>query len=187
MINFLWAGMFLAAIAAALWNLAVYQDSGSFSLLTEAIFQNARNAVEICIGLAGILSFWLGMLKLIEEAGIAEKISRKLTPLFKVLMKDIPENSPAISTVVLNMAANFLGLDNAAKSAKRYGKRCANPVYDIKCLFGYSNSYHDFYVPGTNGSQPPDRGFHSDFAGNISFNSGWISAYGNSAENRPSQ
>ena len=114
MINFLWAGMFLAAIAAALWNLAVYQDSGSFSLLTEAIFQNARNAVEICIGLAGILSFWLGMLKLIEEAGIAEKISRKLTPLFKVLMKDIPENSPAISTVVLNMAANFLGLDNAA-------------------------------------------------------------------------
>ena len=115
MINFLWAGMFLAAIAAALWNLAVYQDSGSFSLLTEAIFQNARNAVEICIGLAGILSFWLGMLKLIEEAGIAEKISRKLTPLFKVLMKDIPENSPAISTVVLNMAANFLGLDNAAK------------------------------------------------------------------------
>ena len=114
MINFLWAGMFLAAIAAALWNLAVYQDSGSFSLLTEAIFQNARNAVEICIGLAGILSFWLGMLNLNEEAGIAEKISRKLTPLFKVLMKDIPENSPAISTVVLNMAANFLGLDNAA-------------------------------------------------------------------------
>ena len=113
LINFLRAVMFLADIAAALCNLAVYQDSGSFSLLTEAIFQNARNAVEICIGLAGILSFWLGMLNQNEEAGIAEKISRKLTPLFKVLMKDIPENSPAISTVVLNMAANFLGLDNA--------------------------------------------------------------------------
>ena len=114
MINLLWAGMFLAAFAVAGWKLIASQDLEIFNQLTAAIFQNAQSAVEISLGLAGILSFWLGILKLVEDAGIAQKISQKLTPLFKVLMKDVPENSPAISTVVLNMAANFLGLDNAA-------------------------------------------------------------------------
>lgn len=114
MINLLWAGMILAALAAGLWKLLFEHDLSVFTNLTTAIFQNAQNAVEISIGLAGILSFWLGILKLVEQAGLAEKISQKLTPLFRLLMKDIPENSPAISTVVLNMAANFLGLDNAA-------------------------------------------------------------------------
>ncbi len=114
MINILWAGMFLSAIVIALYQLFFLQNYDIFSQITNAIFQNAQSAVEISIGLIGILSFWLGILKLIENAHIAEKISQKLTPLFKVLMKDVPANSPAISTVVLNMAANFLGLDNAA-------------------------------------------------------------------------
>ena len=114
MINILWAGMFLSAIVVALYQLIFLQNYDIFSQITNAIFQNAQSAVEISIGLIGILSFWLGILKLIENAHIAEKISQKLTPLFKVLMKDVPSNSPAISTVVLNMAANFLGLDNAA-------------------------------------------------------------------------
>jgi len=112
--NILWVGMFLCAVVAALYNLIFLQDSGTFNALTDAIFKNAQTAVEISIGLIGILSFWLGVLKMVEESGIAEKISQKLSPLFKVIMKDVPENSPAISTVVLNMAANFLGLDNAA-------------------------------------------------------------------------
>ena len=114
MINILWAGMFLCAIIAALYQLVFLQNYDIFSEITKAIFQNAQSAVEISIGLIGILSFWLGVLKLVEHSHIAEKISEKLTPLFRVLMKDVPSNSPAISTVVLNMAANFLGLDNAA-------------------------------------------------------------------------
>lgn len=114
MINILWTGMFLCAIIAALYQLVFLQNYDIFSQITQAIFQNAQSAVEISIGLIGILSFWLGVLKLIENSHIAERISNKLTPLFRVLMKDIPSNSPAISTVVLNMAANFLGLDNAA-------------------------------------------------------------------------
>jgi len=114
MINILWAGMFLCAVIAALYDLILQQNSATFNLITEAIFKNAQTAVEISIGLIGILSFWLGILKMVEESGLAQKISKKLSPLFKVIMKDVPENSPAISTVVLNMAANFLGLDNAA-------------------------------------------------------------------------
>lgn len=114
MINILWAGMFLAAVLAALYKLVFFGAYDTFNLIVSAFFDNAAAAVSISIGLIGILSFWLGMLKLIEESGIALKISQKLSPLFSVLMKDIPQNSSAISTITLNMAANFLGLDNAA-------------------------------------------------------------------------
>lgn len=114
MINIIWAGMFLIAVCSALVQALFFQNTDILGKLIQAIFDNAQTAVEISIGLIGILSFWLGILKLIEESGIADKISAKLTPLFRVIMKDIPENSPAVSTVVLNMAANFLGLDNAA-------------------------------------------------------------------------
>lgn len=114
MINIIWAGMLLLAIGAAFFDLIFYQNSDTFTQIVNAIFKNADAAVQISIGLVGILSFWLGILKLIEETGLAQKISCKLSPLFLVIMKDIPKDSPAISTVVLNMAANFLGLDNAA-------------------------------------------------------------------------
>lgn len=114
MINLLWAGMFLSAVFVALFNVVIFQDAQIFNKLVASIFTNAQTAVEISLGLIGILSFWLGILKLVEQSGLAERISRALTPLFLVIMKDVPKNSPAISTVVLNMAANFLGLDNAA-------------------------------------------------------------------------
>lgn len=114
MINYIWGGMFLVAVFTAIIRLIFFQDIEVFGNLTKSIFDNAKLSVDICITLVGILSFWLGVLKLIEETGIAQKISKKLYPLFSIIMKDIPADSPAISTVVLNMAANFLGLDNAA-------------------------------------------------------------------------
>jgi len=114
MINILWAGMFLIAIVVALYDLIFTQSAETFNQITQAIFKNTQTAVDVSLGLIGILCFWLGVLRLIEESGLADKIAKKLSPLFRVIMKDVPENSPAISTVVLNMAANFLGLDNAA-------------------------------------------------------------------------
>ena len=114
MINLLWAGMLLCSLAVAFYNLIFYQNAETFDLLVSALFKNAQAAVDISLGLIGILSFWLGVLKLVEESQISQKISTVLSPLFRVIMKDIPPNSPAISTMVLNMAANFLGLDNAA-------------------------------------------------------------------------
>lgn len=156
MINGLWCGMFLSAIVAALWKFIFYQDYEIFSKLTAAIFTNAQNAVTISIGLIGILSFWLGILKIIEEAGIAKAISRKLTPLFRVLMKDIPENSPAISTVVLNMSANFLGLDNAAtpmglKAMKQLQEHnsCKDEASDAQILFMLINASSVTFIPIT--------------------------------------
>ena len=114
MINILWAGMFLIAILAAIYDLITTQSAETFNRITQAIFKNTQAAVDVSLGLISILCFWLGVLRLIEESGLADKIAKKLAPLFQVIMKDVPKDSPAISTVVLNMAANFLGLDNAA-------------------------------------------------------------------------
>lgn len=156
MINTIWVGMFLISVISALYQAIFRQDFTIFNKITFAIFDNAQTAVEISIGLVGILSFWLGLLKLIETSGLAEQISRKLTPLFKVIMKDVPENSPAISTVVLNMAANFLGLDNAAtpmglKAMEQLQKH--NPqkdtASDAQILFMILNATSVTFIPIT--------------------------------------
>ena len=84
MINALWAGMFLIAAVTALIQ-TLCGNTDAFNLIVSAIFKSTQTAVEISIGLIGILSFWLGILKLVEETGIAGKISEKLTPLFRVI------------------------------------------------------------------------------------------------------
>ena len=114
MINILWVALFLVSAVSAFYHLIFLSDTEIINQIITSIFQNAQTAVDISLGLIGILSFWLGVLKLIETSGLANIISRKLSPFFQIIMKDIPNNSPAISTVVLNMTANFLGLDNAA-------------------------------------------------------------------------
>ncbi len=156
MINFIWIFMFLLAVASALAQLFFYNNYDIFSKLTKAIFLNAGAAVEISIGLIGILSFWLGMLKIVERTGFAETISNKLTPLFKIIMKDIPDNSPAISCIVLNMAANFLGLDNAAtpmglkamEELQKHNKK-KDEASDAQILFMILNSSSVTLIPIT--------------------------------------
>ena len=156
MINFIWIFMFLLAVASALAQLFFYNNYDIFSQLTKAIFLNASAAVEISIGLIGILSFWLGMLKIVERTGFAETISNKLTPLFKIIMKDIPDNSPAISCIVLNMAANFLGLDNAAtpmglkamEELQKHNKK-KDEASDAQILFMILNSSSVTLIPIT--------------------------------------
>ncbi len=156
MINFIWIFMFLLAVISAFIQLFFYGNYDVFSQLTKAIFSNASTAVEISIGLIGILSFWLGVLKIVEKSGIAETISNKLTPLFKVIMKDIPDKSPAISCVVLNMAANFLGLDNAAtpmgikamEELQKHNKK-KDEASDAQILFMIINSSSVTLIPIT--------------------------------------
>ena len=156
MINTLWLWMFLIAIISAIIQFAIGNNVEVFSLIVDSIFSNAKTAVDISLGLIGILSFWLGLLKIIEETGIAQKISNKLSPLFRVLMKDVPENSPAISTVVLNMAANFLGLDNAATPVGlkameqlQVHNRKKDEASDAQILFMILNSSSVTFIPIT--------------------------------------
>ncbi|MBQ8750399.1 MAG: hypothetical protein IJZ30_02025 [Alphaproteobacteria bacterium] len=156
MINTLWLWMFLIAIISAIIQFVTGNNVEVFSLIVDSIFSNAKTAVDISLGLIGILSFWLGLLKIIEETGIAQKISNKLSPLFRVLMKDVPENSPAISTVVLNMAANFLGLDNAATPVGlkameqlQVHNRKKDEASDAQILFMILNSSSVTFIPIT--------------------------------------
>jgi spore maturation protein A len=88
--------------------------TGRLEELTRAIFDGAKTAVEISLYLLGIVSLWLGITKIIEDSGLIHRISHLFRPLITRLFKTIPDDHPAISSITLNMLANFFGLGNAA-------------------------------------------------------------------------
>lgn len=113
MLNKLWLGFFVVAFISACFqaltgNLAVFSD------VVQSIFVMAKTSVDIAIGLVGLMCFWLGLFKVIEQSGLITHLAKLLAPLFAVLMPDVPKNHPAQSAITLNLAANMLGLDNAA-------------------------------------------------------------------------
>ena len=114
MINYIWAFFFVAAFVAAAFqglfmgNIAIWND------MANSLFDTAKTAFSISINLTGILCFWLGMLKIAEKSGITELLAKALYPLFKKIMPGLKKDSPAFGSIVMNMAANMLGLDNAA-------------------------------------------------------------------------
>jgi spore maturation protein SpmA len=114
MLNALWIGFFLTAIAAALFQFLVHGQQDIFGLLMKAGFDNAKTAFEIALGLTGIMSLWLGILKIGERAGFLDALARLLAPLFARLFPGVPRGHPALGSITMNMAANLLGLDNAA-------------------------------------------------------------------------
>lgn len=114
MLNIIWIAFFLIAFAVALFKLIVLGDQMVFSQLMEAMFELAKTAFEISLGLTGILALWLGIMKIGERSGFVDLLTRGLTPLFQRLMPDIPKNHPALGSMVMNISANALGLDNAA-------------------------------------------------------------------------
>lgn len=114
MLNFIWAGFFLAAFAAALYQSLWLGNGAIWTDLVTAVFSSSKNAFSISLNLTGILCLWLGLLKIAEKAGLTEALARLLQPLFRRILPEVPANHPALSSIVMNMAANVLGLDNAA-------------------------------------------------------------------------
>ncbi len=114
MLNTLWLSFFLLAFVAALWQWLSGTNPEVFSQLVAATFEMSNLAVEIAIGLIGVMALWLGLFKIAEHSGLINVIARAMGPLFSRLMPEIPANHPAIGSVTMNLAANFLGLDNAA-------------------------------------------------------------------------
>lgn len=106
--------MFAIGFAAALWQLLANGNGAVFGELVTAIFAMARTSVEISIGLVGALALWLGLFRVAEQAGLVERISRALAPVFRILMPGVPPGHGAVGAVTLNLSANMLGLDNAA-------------------------------------------------------------------------
>jgi spore maturation protein SpmA len=114
MLNILWVGFFLIAFLIALFKLVVLGDAEIFARLVKALFDSSKTAFEIALGLTGVMTLWLGVMKIGERAGMLEVLTRGLAPLFRRLFPEVPAGHPALGAMTMNMAANMLGLDNAA-------------------------------------------------------------------------
>ena len=110
----IWYGFFLAAFLSAMFQWLVNDQSQIFSQIVSSTFDMAKLSAEIALGLIGILALWLGFFRIAEKAGLINVLARLLAPLFKRLMPHVPAGHPALGSVTMNLAANFLGLDNAA-------------------------------------------------------------------------
>ncbi|EOO22055.1 MULTISPECIES: spore maturation protein SpmA [Bacillus] len=107
MVNLVWAAMAVIGIVYAMIN-------GTMEEVTKAIFEGSKDAVTICIGLISVLVFWLGLMKIAEEAGLLKKLVSLFMPIVKRLFPEIPKDHPSMGFILSNMMANFFGLGNAA-------------------------------------------------------------------------
>lgn len=113
-LNYIWIAFFLIAFVVALIKLIVFQDTTVFPKMLQATFDMAKTGFEISIGLTGVMSLWLGLMKIGERGGMISILSRLVGPFFARLFPDIPRNHPATGALIMNFSANILGLDNAA-------------------------------------------------------------------------
>src|SRR6187402_990473 len=113
-LNYIWVAFFLIAFVVALVKLIVFQDHTVFPAMLESTFNMAKTGFEISIGLTGVMTLWLGLMKIGERGGMVAIISRLMGPFFSRLFPEIPKDHPATGSVIMNFSANILGLDNAA-------------------------------------------------------------------------
>ncbi len=113
-LNYIWIAFFLTAFAVAACKLAFWGDTDVFTEIINASFASAKTGFEISLGLTGILSLWLGIMKIGEKGGVIQAFARMASPVFGKLFPEIPENHPATGSIFMNLSANLLGLDNAA-------------------------------------------------------------------------
>ena len=114
MLNIIWICFFVAAFVTALVKWLLFGDQVIFTQIMEAMFSSAKSAFEISLGLTGVLALWLGIMRIGEQSGFINLLTRSLMPLFSRLMPGVPKDHPALGAIVMNISANALGLDNAA-------------------------------------------------------------------------
>jgi spore maturation protein A len=107
MLNYIWFALLAIALVVAMFN-------GTAAQVTKASVDSAKTAVEISLGLVGIMTLWLGIMRVAEKAGLVTLLARVLTPFRRLLFPEIPPDHPAIGAMIMNLAANMLGLSNAA-------------------------------------------------------------------------
>ena len=113
-LNYIWVAFFVIAFLMALGKLVFLGDMEIFTTLVNSTFSSSKNAFEISLGLTGLLSLWMGIMKIGERSGMIQALSRWLSPVFCRLFPDIPKGHPAMGSIFMNLSANMLGLDNAA-------------------------------------------------------------------------
>lgn len=113
-LNYIWIAFFLIAFVVAIGKLVIGGDTAVFTEIINASFASAKTGFEISLGLTGILSLWLGIMKIGEKGGVIQTFARLAAPVFSKLFPDIPRDHPVTGSIFMNLSANLLGLDNAA-------------------------------------------------------------------------
>lgn len=113
-LNYIWIAFFITAFAVGLVRLVFIGDTGVFPAMIDSTFSSSKTAFEISLGLTGVLSLWLGIMKIGERGGVVDLLARLLSPVFTRLFPGIPKGHPVTGSIFMNIAANMLNLDNAA-------------------------------------------------------------------------
>lgn len=113
-LNYIWVAFFIIAFIIAVVKLVFMGDYDVFPAMMDSTFASSKTAFEISLGLTGVLSLWLGIMKIGEKGGIIDVFARLLSPIFTKLFPDIPKGHPVTGSIFMNISANMLGLDNAA-------------------------------------------------------------------------
>ena len=113
-LNYIWIAFFVVAFILGLIRLVVFGDIGVFPAMMNSTFDMAKTGFEVSLGLTGVMTLWMGLMRVGEQGGIVNLMSRLVDPLFRRLFPEIPKGHPAAGSIMMNIAANLLGLDNAA-------------------------------------------------------------------------
>jgi len=113
-LNYIWIAFFIIAFVVGLIRLLIFGDMDVFPAMIKSTFDNAETGFTVSLGLTGVLTLWLGLMKVGEKGGVIKIFSKLVGPFFAKLFPDLPKDHPATGSIMLNMAANMLGLDNAA-------------------------------------------------------------------------
>lgn len=127
-LNRVWIGMFVIAIVMGFSKFIFWHDTWILKHMVDGFFDTAKSAFELAIGMTGILCLWMGLMKIGEDSGAVNVMSRLVNPLFSKLFPEVPKNHPAMGSIMLNFSANMLGLDNAATPA---GLRAMQQLQEI--------------------------------------------------------
>lgn len=113
-LNYIWIALFIIGMIVGAIRLCVLGDTETLPSMMDATFDMSNLAFEITLGLTGMLTFWMGLLKIGEDSGMVDRLARFLSPVLTKLFPDIPKDHPALGAIFMNISANLLGLDNAA-------------------------------------------------------------------------
>ena len=148
-LNYIWIFFFLCAFIIALVRLIFFGDTEIFPALMQSTFDNAETGFKISLGLTGVMTLWLGLMKVGEKGGMVSILSRIVGPFFRKLFPEIPANHPVNGSIMMNLAANMLGLDNAATPM---GLKAMNQLQELNIKKDTaSNSMIMFLVLNTSG------------------------------------
>ena len=151
-LNYIWIAFFVIAFVVAVVQTFVYGNTGIWTDIMNASFSSARSAFDISLGLTGVLTLWLGLMKIGERGGVVAVLSRWISPLFSRLFPGVPKGHPALGSMFMNVSANMLGLDIArVESQEGHGDRCHADVLGFERFGVDLDSYRGDDLSGTDG------------------------------------